>query len=159
MSYYTSTGITVSPEHGEEFLRILAEGGDAPDGVSRERDGSVTAVWKDRNHFESGELFARISDFLDGIGEDHFGMEIIDESWDSEVRGYYPLGFWSRIEYHLVGTPVDLGSVSRNIGPRRGARAAKAGFPARKAAAGKPAAKRSPARRKAAARKARGARR
>ena len=150
MSYYTSTGITVSPEYGEEFLRILAKyPEDAPDEVRRTSDGSVTAVWKDRNHFDSGEMYGRISEFLYDISEDDYGMEIIDEDWDAEVRGNYPLGFYASLEYHLDGSPVNLSSVSRNAGPKWRAPVRKQ----TKSPPRKPAARKAPAKRKATTKK------
>ncbi|MBR6038696.1 MAG: hypothetical protein IKP53_08265 [Candidatus Methanomethylophilaceae archaeon] len=150
MSFYTSTGLTVSPEYGEEFLRILArEPEDRPDEVRRTSDGSVTAVWKDRNHFDSSEMYDRISEFLDGISEDDYGMEIIDEDWDADRRGYYPLGFYASLEYHLDGSPVDLSSVSRNASPKRRAPARKQ----TKSPPRKPAARKAPAKRKATTKK------
>lgn len=115
MSYYTSTGLTVSPEHGDELVRILASAEDRPDAVARGRGGSVTAVWKDRNHFEADGTFREVRRFLDGIGEDGYALEIIDEDWDRETRGAYVFEFGTSIEYEVYGDPVDLDVVSMNI--------------------------------------------
>ena len=115
MSYYTSTGLTVSPEHGEALMCILARAEDRPDVVARGRGGSVTAVWKDRNHFEADGTFREVLRFLDGIGEDGYALEIIDEDWDRETRGDYSFEFGTSIEYEVYGDPVDLDVVSMNI--------------------------------------------
>ena len=52
MSVYTTLGVTVSPETGIYFLRFLKTLSQKPDRVTQDTDGTVSALWEDRNHFD-----------------------------------------------------------------------------------------------------------
>lgn len=71
MSVYTTLGVTVSPEAGIYFLRFLKTLRDRPDKVTQDNDGTVSALWEDRNHFDeySDCDYSTILDFLDNLGE------------------------------------------------------------------------------------------
>ncbi len=140
MSYYTSTGLTVSSEHAEEFLRILAKPGNWPDIATRTRSGAVTAVWKDRNHFDDSDTYNEVEAFLESTDAD-YAMEVIDEDWNVTHEGTGELGFWTSVEYHVHGDPIDPKTITMNRAP------------ARKTHARKPATKRAPTARKAPARR------
>ena len=113
MSVYTTLGVTVSPEAGIYFLRFLKTLRDRPDRVTQDNDGTVSALWEDRNHFDeySDCDYSTILDFLDNLGEENYISESITEDGEPEIRGGYYFGFARRITYDLYGDPVDLNTV------------------------------------------------
>lgn len=121
MSVYTTLGVTVSPEAGIYFLRFLKTLRDRPDKVTQDNDGTVSALWEDRNHFDeySDCDYSTILDFLDNLGEENYISESITEDGEPEIRGGYYFGFARRITYDLYGDPVDLNSVMSGNRKRR----------------------------------------
>lgn len=121
MSVYTTLGVTVSPEAGMYFLRFLKTLRDRPDRVTQDNDGTVSALWEDRNHFDeySDCDYSTILDFLDNLGEENYISESITEDGEPEIRGGYYFGFARRITYDLYGDPVDLNSVMSGNRRRR----------------------------------------
>ena len=121
MSCYTSLGVTVAPEEGMHFLRFLKKLDDQPDTVSQGNDGSVSAVWEDRNHFDeySDCDYTTILEFLDNLGDDNYISESITEDGEPDIRGGYYFGFARRTTYDLYGEPVDLNTVSSENRKRR----------------------------------------
>ena len=121
MSVYTTLGVTVSPEAGIYFLRFLKTLRDRPDRVTQDNDGTVSALWEDRNHFDeySDCDYSTILDFLDNLGEENYISESITEDGEPEIRGGYYFGFARRITYELYGDPVDLNSVMSGNRRRR----------------------------------------
>lgn len=121
MSVYTTLGVTVSPEAGIYFLRFLKTLRDRPDRVTQDNDGTVSALWEDRNHFDeySDCDYSTILDFLDNLGEENYISESITEDGEPDIRGGYYFGFARRITYDLYGDPVDLNSVMSDNRRRR----------------------------------------
>ncbi|WII09547.1 hypothetical protein O8W32_01640 [Methanomassiliicoccales archaeon LGM-DZ1] len=121
MSVYTTLGVTVSPEAGIYFLRFLKTLRDRPDRVTQDNDGTVSALWEDRNHFDeySDCDYSTILDFLDNLGEENYISESITEDGEPEIRGGYYFGFARRITYDLYGDPVDLNTVMSGNRKRR----------------------------------------
>lgn len=121
MSVYTTLGVTVSPEAGIYFLRFLKTLRDRPDRVTQDNDGTVSALWEDRNHFDeySDCDYSTILDFLDNLGDENYISESITEDGEPEIRGGYYFGFARRITYDLYGDPVDLNSVMSGNRRRR----------------------------------------
>lgn len=121
MSVYTTLGVTVSPEAGIYFLRFLKTLRDRPDRVTQDNDGTVSALWEDRNHFDeySDCDYSTILDFLDNLGDENYISESITEDGEPEIRGGYYFGFARRITYDLYGDPVDLNSVMSGNRKRR----------------------------------------
>ena len=121
MSVYTTLGVTVSPEAGIYFLRFLKTLRDRPDRVTQDNDGTVSALWEDRNHFDeySDCDYSTILDFLDNLGEENYISESITEDGEPEIRGGYYFGSDRRIAYDLYGDPVDLDSVMSGNRRRR----------------------------------------
>ena len=121
MSVYTTLGVTVSPEAGIYFLRFLKTLRDRPDRVTQDNDGTVSALWEDRNHFDeySDCDYSMILDFLDNLGEENYISESITEDGEPDIRGGYYFGFARRITYDLYGDPVDLNSVMSGNRKRR----------------------------------------
>ena len=121
MSVYTTLGVTVSPEAGIYFLRFLKTLRDRPDRVTQDNDGTVSALWEDRNHFDeySDCDYSTILDFLDNLGEENYISESITEDGEPEIRGGYYFGFARRITYDLYGDPVDLDTVMSGNRRRR----------------------------------------
>lgn len=121
MSVYTTLGVTVSPEAGIYFLRFLKTLRDRPDRVTQDNDGTVSALWEDRNHFDeySDCDYSTILDFLDNLGEENYISESITEDGEPEIRGGYYFGFARRITYDLYGDPVDLNTVMSGNRRRR----------------------------------------
>jgi len=121
MSVYTTLGVTVSPEAGIYFLRFLKTLRDRPDRVTQDNDGTVSALWEDRNHFDeySDCDYSTILDFLDNLGEENYISESITEDGEPEIRGGYYFGFARRITYELYGDPVDLNTVMSGNRKRR----------------------------------------
>lgn len=121
MSVYTTLGVTVSPEAGIYFLRFLKTLRDRPDKVTQDNDGTVSALWEDRNHFDeySDCDYSTILDFLDNLGEENYISESITEDGEPDIRGGYYFGFARRITYDLYGDPVDLNSVMSGNRKRR----------------------------------------
>lgn len=121
MSVYTTLGVTVSPEAGIYFLRFLKTLRDRPDKVTQDNDGTVSALWEDRNHFDeySDCDYSTILDFLDNLGDENYISESITEDGEPEIRGGYYFGFARRITYDLYGDPVDLNSVMSGNRKRR----------------------------------------
>lgn len=121
MSVYTTLGVTVSPEAGIYFLRFLKTLRDRPDKVTQDNDGTVSALWEDRNHFDeySDCDYSTILDFLDNLGDENYISESITEGGEPDIRGGYYFGFARRITYDLYGDPVDLNSVMSGNRKRR----------------------------------------
>lgn len=121
MSVYTTLGVTVSPEAGIYFLRFLKTLRDRPDKVTQDNDGTVSALWEDRNHFDeySDCDYSTILDFLDNLGDENYISESITEDGEPDIRGGYYFGFARRITYDLYGDPVDLDSVMSGNRKRR----------------------------------------
>ena len=121
MSVYTTLGVTVSPEAGIYFLRFLKTLRDRPDRVTQDNDGTVSALWEDRNHFDeySDCDYSTILDFLDNLGEENYISESITEDGEPDIRGGYYFGFARRITYDLYGGPVDLDTVMSGNRRRR----------------------------------------
>ena len=121
MSVYTTLGVTVSPEAGIYFLRFLKTLRDRPDRVTQDNDGTVSALWENRNHFDeySDCDYSTILDFLDNLGEENYISESITEDGEPEIRGGYYFGFARRITYDLYGDPVDLDTVMSGNRRRR----------------------------------------
>lgn len=121
MSVYTTLGVTVSPEAGIYFLRFLKTLRDRPDRVTQDNDGTVSALWENRNHFDeySDCDYSTILDFLDNLGEENYISESITEDGEPEIRGGYYFGFARRITYDLYGDPVDLNTVMSGNRRRR----------------------------------------
>ena len=121
MSVYTTLGVTVSPEAGIYFLRFLKTLRDRPDRVTQDNDGTVSALWEDRNHFDeySDCDYSTILDFLDNLGDENYISESITEDGEPEIRGGYYFGFARRITYDLYGDPVDLNTVMSGNRKRR----------------------------------------
>jgi hypothetical protein len=121
MSVYTTLGVTVSPEAGIYFLRFLKTLRDRPDRVTQDNDGTVSALWEDRNHFDeySDCDYSTILDFLDNLGDENYISESITEDGEPDIRGGYYFGFARRITYDLYGDPVDLNSVMSGNRRRR----------------------------------------
>ena len=113
MSVYTTLGVTVSPEAGIHFLRFLKTLRNRPDRVTQDNDGTVSALWENRNHFDeySDCDYSTILDFLDNLGEENYISESITEDGEPDIRGGYYFGFAKRITYDLYGDPVDLDTV------------------------------------------------
>lgn len=90
MSCYTSLGVTVAPEEGMHFLRFLKKLDDQPDTVSQGNDGSVSAVWEDRNHFDrysDDENYDAIMAFLEDLDDDKYIYESVTEDCAPEIGG------------------------------------------------------------------------
>lgn len=121
MSVYTTLGVTVSPEAGIYFLRFLKTLRDRPDRVTQDNDGTVSALWEDRNHFDeySDCDYSTILDFLDNLGDENYISESITEGGEPDIRGGYYFGFARRITYDLYGDPVDLNTVMSGNRRRR----------------------------------------
>ena len=121
MSVYTTLGVTVSPEAGIYFLRFLKTLRDRPDRVTQDNDGTVSALWEDRNHFDeySDCDYSTILDFLYNLGEENYISESITEDGEPDIRGGYYFGFVRRITYDLYGDPVDLNTVMSGNRRRR----------------------------------------
>ena len=121
MSVYTTLGVTVSPEAGIYFLRFLKTLRDRPDRVTQDNDGTVSALWENRNHFDeySDCDYSTILDFLDNLGEENYISESITEDGEPDIRGGYYFGFAKRITYDLYGDPVDLDTVMSGNRRRR----------------------------------------
>ena len=121
MSVYTTLGVTVSPEAGIYFLRFLKTLRDRADRVTQDNDGTVSALWEDRNHFDeySDCDYSTILDFLDNLGEENYISESITEDGEPDIRGGYYFGFARRITYDLYGDPVDLDTVMSGNRRRR----------------------------------------
>lgn len=121
MSVYTTLGVTVSPEAGIYFLRFLKTLRDRPDRVTQDNDGTVSALWENRNHFDeySDCDYSTILDFLDNLGDENYISESITEDGEPDIRGGYYFGFARRITYDLYGDPVDLNSVMSDNRRRR----------------------------------------
>ena len=121
MSVYTTLGVTVSPEAGIYFLRFLKTLRNRPDRVTQDNDGTVSALWENRNHFDeySDCDYSTILDFLDNLGEENYISESITEDGEPDIRGGYYFGFARRITYDLYGDPVDLDTVMSGNRRRR----------------------------------------
>lgn len=122
MSVYTTLGVTVSPETGIYFLRFLKTLMEKPDRVTQDTDGTVSALWEDRNHFDeySDSDYSTILDFLDNLGDENYISESITEDGEPDIRGGYYFGFARRTTYDLYGEPVDLDSVTSENRKRKG---------------------------------------
>ncbi len=113
MSCYTSLGLTVSPDAGPFFLRFLRTLEDEPDTVARAKDGAVTAIWEDRNHFDeySDSEYSKIIEFTEGLGDGEYVYESVTEGEAPVLGGRYSFGFARVVKYDVYGEPVDLDSV------------------------------------------------
>ena len=123
MSCYTSLGVTVAPEEGMHFLRFLKKLDGQPDTVSQGNDGSVSAVWEDRNHFDrysDDENYDAIMAFLEDLDDDKYIYESVTEDCAPEIGGGYYFGFARVVHYDVYGEPVDLDSVTSENRKRKG---------------------------------------
>ena len=107
MSQYTDFGISVSPDAGIYFLRLLSTLTEGPDMVAKDKDGSISAVWQNSNHFHSSPDYETIMAFLDNLGDDDYVYEDITEDCAPEVVGGYYFHFSRSTVYKLDGTEID----------------------------------------------------
>ena len=121
MSVRTSLGVTVSPETGIFFLRFLKTLKEKPDKVSQENDGSVSAVWEDRNHFDaySDSEYRTVIGFLENLGEENYIYESVTEDEEPVIGGGYYFGFARVVRYEVYGESVDLNAVTSENRKRR----------------------------------------
>ena len=123
MSTYTSLGVTVSPEVAIYFLRFLKTLRDRPDTVTQDNDGSVSAVWEDRNHFDpwsSNSDYNIVVQFLRDLGEENYIYESVTEDGEPVIEGAYYFGFARVTRYDVYGEPVDLNAVISESRKKRG---------------------------------------
>ena len=123
MSTYTSLGVTVSPEVAIYFLRFLKTLRDRPDTVTQGNDGSVSAVWEDRNHFDpwsSNSDYNSVVQFLRNLGEENYIYESVTEDGEPIIEGAYYFGFARVTRYDVYGEPVDLNAVISESRKKRG---------------------------------------
>ena len=123
MSVYTTLGVTVSPEAGIYFLGFLKTLRDRPDRVTQDNDGTVSALWEDRNHFDrysDDENYDAIMAFLEGLDDDKYIYESVTEDCAPEIGGGYYFGFARVVHYDVYGEPVDLDSVTSENRKRKG---------------------------------------
>ena len=123
MSTYTSLGVTVSPEVAIYFLRFLKTLRDRPDTVTQDNDGSVSAVWEDRNHFDpwsSNSDYNSVVQFLRDLGEENYIYESVTEDGEPIIEGAYYFGFARVTLYDVYGEPVDLNAVISESRKKRG---------------------------------------
>lgn len=123
MSTYTSLGVTVSPEVAIYFLRFLKTLRDRPDTVTQDNDGSVSAVWEDRNHFDpwsSNSDYNSVVQFLRDLGEENYIYESVTEDGEPIIEGAYYFGFARVTRYDVYGEPVDLNAVISESRKKRG---------------------------------------
>ena len=123
MSTYTSLGVTVSPEVAIYFLRFLKTLRDRPDTVTQDNDGSVSAVWEDRNHFDpwsSNSDYNSVVQFLRDLGEENYIYESVTEDGEPVIEGAYYFGFARVTRYDVYGEPVDLNAVISESRKKRG---------------------------------------
>ncbi len=113
MSFYTSLGVTVSPDAAIYFLRFLKTLDEGPDYVYREKSGSISAVWEEHNHFDeySGGEYNVIMDFLSKLNDEDYIYESVSEGCEPEVVGGFCFGFARIVKYELYGEPIDLDTV------------------------------------------------
>ena len=114
MSCYTSLGITVSPSAGLHFLRFLRTLEEAPDTVARTKDGAVTAIWEDRNHFDeySDSEYSKIIEFTENLGDGEYVYESVTEGEAPVLGGRYSFGFARVVAYDVYGERIDLDPVT-----------------------------------------------
>ena len=123
MSTYTSLGVTVSPEVAIYFLRFLKTLRDRPDTVTQDNDGSVSAVWEDRNHFDpwsSNSDYNSVVQFLRDLGEENYIYESVTEDGEPIIEGAYYFGFARVTRYDVYGEPVNLDAVISESRKKRG---------------------------------------
>ena len=123
MSTYASLGVTVSPEVAIYFLRFLKTLRDRPDTVTQDNDGSVSAVWEDRNHFDpwsSNSDYNSVVQFLRDLGEENYIYESVTEDGEPVIEGAYYFGFARVTRYDVYGEPVDLNAVISESRKKRG---------------------------------------
>ena len=123
MSTYTSLGVTVSPEVAIYFLRFLKTLRDRPDTVTQDNDGSVSAVWEDRNHFDPwspNSDYNSVVQFLRDLGEENYIYESVTEDGEPVIEGAYYFGFARVTRYDVYGEPVDLNAVISESRKKRG---------------------------------------
>ena len=123
MSTYTSLGVTVSPEVAIYFLRFLKTLEDRPDTVTQDNDGSVSAVWEDRNHFDpwsSNSDYNSVVQFLRDLGEENYIYESVTEDGEPIIEGAYYFGFARVTRYDVYGEPVNLDAVISESRKKRG---------------------------------------
>ena len=110
MSVYTTLCVSVSPEVGLYFMRFMKEIREKPNKVSKDSDGTVTALWENRNHFDAasiGSEYLKIIGFLKELGEMHYVYESVTDD-ESFVGGRYHFGFARVVRYEMYGDPMDL---------------------------------------------------
>ena len=123
MSTYTSLGVTVSPEVAIYFLRFLKTLRDRPDTVTQDNDGSVSAVWEDRNHFDpwsQNSDYSKLIGFLRDLGDENYIYESVTEDGEPVIEGAYYFGFARVTHYDVYGEPVDLNTVISESRKKRG---------------------------------------
>lgn len=79
MSWYTTTGVTVSAAKAEDFLALIRGHEDFghPSQAVRHPDGAVSVVYGWQNHFPCDDLRRMLEE---KVGEDGFRMTVVDES-------------------------------------------------------------------------------
>lgn len=127
MSIYTSLGVTVSSKIADGFRELLGMlSHDVPVVASLAEDGSITAIWQDRNHFNEYDSkdYATVMGFLERYPENLYCYEVLTEGYEPMIRGTYGLNFSTKIVYDVYGKRFDPrgGIVSRSIRRRRGKR-------------------------------------
>lgn len=125
-------GVTVSPVVADGFVRMLEDlEYEKPDRTARTEDGAVTAIWEDRNHFNSfaSDSYRAVMDFLNGIPDDLYQYESVTEDYEPETGGSFGLNFYTYTVYEVFGEPftLDRKAVSKNR--RSGAFASRNGKP------------------------------
>lgn len=112
MSQYTSLGVTVSPAIADGFLEAIGslDYGN-PDQLARSEDGSVTAIWENRNHFDlySSDTYRGVIGFLRGMPEDSYSFESITEGYEPDIGGTFGFNFSTKTVYEVYGKPFSLG--------------------------------------------------
>ncbi len=129
MSVYTTLCVSVSPEVGLYFMRFMKEIREKPNKVSKDSDGTVTALWENRNHFDeytSDSDYNVIIGFLMNLGDDKYYYESYTEQCEPVMYGDYVANFSTKMVFELYGEPVVLDSImsenrkSRKFLNRRG---------------------------------------
>ena len=131
MSVYTTLCVSVSPEVGLYFLRFMKEIREKQNKVSKDSDGTVTALWENRNHFDEyspNSDYNVIIGFLMNLGDDKYYYESYTEQCEPVMYGDYVANFSTKMVFELYGEPVVLDSImsenrkSRKFLNRRGRR-------------------------------------
>ena len=111
MSWYTTTGVTVSAAKAEDFLALIRGHEDfgCPTQAVRHPDGYVSVVYGWRNHFPCDKLV----DVLDEhVGNRDYSMTVVDE--DNEIQHYGGGDVYHETEISISiwvsGEDIDIGT-------------------------------------------------